>query len=295
MAGRTRHRGLLAGAVLFALVVAGSQSVQAHGELLIRIADATRQIEAATNRAELYLARGELYREDQNWAAAEADYARAAQLDPRLAAVDFCRAKMLADAGRLQPARALFDKVVARSPDNGGALIGRARVLVRLDQRKLAIADFQRALKLLPAPEPECFLELAQALVVEQQLAAALRGLDDGIGRLGPIVTLQAYAVELELERKNYEAAVARLDTIIGPAARKENWLARRGEILLMASRPTEARDSFEAALLAIGRLPLRLQQLPHMLKLQARINAALIGIMTAPGAGTVATKQASN
>src|ERR1051325_6337569 len=52
---------------------------QAHGELLIRIAAASRVI--ATNAtAEGYLNRGELYRQDQNWEAAGADYAQAAKL-----------------------------------------------------------------------------------------------------------------------------------------------------------------------------------------------------------------------
>src|SRR5262245_29219653 len=104
------------------------KSATAHGELLIRINPATKRIASATNNlALIYLERGELYREDQNWEAAEADYAKAAQLDPNLVGVDFCRARMLDDAGRLPESRALFDKYLARYPSDGEAFIGRAR------------------------------------------------------------------------------------------------------------------------------------------------------------------------
>ncbi len=270
---------LLVIAAAFVFTTAVPQTAMAHGELLIRIAATTKKIEAATNNtAQLYLERGELHREHRDWAAAEADYARATQLDPKFAAVDFCRAKMLDDAGQLQAARAMFSKVISNSPANGEAFVGRARVLVKLEDRKSAVADFRRGLELLASPQVEYFHELAQTLVAESKTDEALRSLDEGMKKFGPVAFLQTYALELELAQKNTDAALARLDTIIEKAERKETWLARRGDILLAAGRTDEARKSFEAALAAVSTLPLRLQQLPHMVKLKARVNASLVG-----------------
>lgn len=292
--GNKLARGLwrlrrLASATVLVIAVAVPQSVRAHGELLIRIAAVTRQIEAATNNlAALYLERGELHREHRSWEAAGSDYARAAQLAPSLTAVDFCRAMMLADSGQLDAARAMFDKVLARCPTDGEAFIGRARVLVKLGQHKPAAADFRHGLELLSEPKPDYFLELAQALVEQGQADEALRSLDEGMKRFGSIVTLQSYALDLELRRKNNDAALARLDTILERSERKENWFARRGDILLAAGRLAEARKSLEAALAAVHTLPLRLQQGPAMLKLQSRVNAALAGMTNAPSVGNV-------
>ena len=126
-------------------------------------------------------------------------------------------------------------------------------------------------------------VELAQALTAEGQVAEALRALDEGIRKLGPIVPLQGYALDLELGRKNNDAALARLETILARALRKESWFARRGDILLVVGRTAEARKSYEAALAAVKRLPGRLQQGPAMVKLQAHVNAALAGITNAP------------
>jgi tetratricopeptide (TPR) repeat protein len=277
------------GAVTLAglLAVARPPAVQAHGELLIRIAELTRQLEAApTNRAALYLARGELHRQHQSWEEAESDYASAAQLDPDLPAVDFCRARLLADSGQLETARALFEKGLARCPTDGEAFIGRARVLMRLGHRQPAVADYRRGLELLRQPAPEYFLELAQALADGGQASEALQCLDEGISRCGFFVALQSYALELELDQKKHDAALARLETLLERATRKESWLARRGDILLAAGRPTDARKSFEAALAAVKTVPLRLQQGPTMMNLLSQINAALAGIARAAAAG---------
>ena len=262
------------------------RAAYAHGDLELRLAEFTRQIEATTNNpAGLYLERGELAREHGMWEIAGPDFERAAQLDPNLPGVDRCRAKFLADRGQLEAAQAMFDRALKRSPGDGESFVGRARVRARLGQRQAAIADYWRGLERLPEPQPEYAVELAQALVAENQVAEALRALDEGIKKLGPIVPLQGYALDLELGRKNTNAALARLETILARAFRKENWFARRGDILLEAGRPAEARKSYEAALAAVSRLPGRLQQGPAMVKLQAQVNAALAGITNAPAA----------
>ena len=259
-------------------------AARAHGDLHLRILALTQQIEAATNNpARLYLERGELQREHGEWKAASADYDRAAQLDPNLPGVDLCRAKLLVDRGQLEAARAMFDQALQRSPGDGECWVGRARALVRLGQRQAAIADFWRGLELLRQPQPDYVLELAQALTAEGQVSEALRALDQGIKKLGPIVPLQGYAVDLELGRKNPDAALARIETILAQTMRKESWFARRGDILLEVGRPLEARKSYEAALAAVNRLPGRLQQGPAMVKLQAHVNASLAGLTNAP------------
>jgi tetratricopeptide (TPR) repeat protein len=275
----------MVGVLILALVQ--PPAAYAHGDIHLRILALTRQIEAATNNpAQLYLERGELQREHGEWKAASADYDRAAQLDPNLPGVDFCRAKLLADSDQLEAARAMFDQVLQRSPADGECWIGRARVLLKLGQRRAAITDFRRGLELMRQPRPDDVLELAQALTAEGQAGDALRSLNEGIKKLGPIVPLQSYAVDLELERKNTDAALARIETILAQVMRREDWLARRGDILIETGRTAEARKSYEAALAAVGHLPGQLQRGPAMVKLQTHVNAALGGITNAPLSG---------
>lgn len=274
------------GFILLVAILAMPHCARAHGELLVRIAALTRQL-ATNGSPQLYLQRGELYREDQNWEAAEADYARVAQLEPALAEVDFCRAKLLVDRAQFDAARAMFDTAIARSPTNGLAHICRARLLVRMGQRKAALPDFERGISLLVAPEPECYLDWAQALAAEGLPREALQKLDLGIQRFGPINTLQVYAVGLELAQNNTNAAIARLDTIIDHAPRKELWLTQRGDIQASAGRLVEARQSYEAAIEALKLLPPPLLRSPPNQRLLSRITSSL-GVVTplppAPG-----------
>jgi tetratricopeptide (TPR) repeat protein len=267
------------GSLLFAAVLffALPNFVFAHGELLIRIAAATKKIQTSTNNpASLYLERGELYREDKNWSAADADYAQAAKLGANIAEVDFCRAKMLADSSQLDSANTMFTKVISGNLQHGEAFIGRARVSVKLEKRNAAIADYRSGIALLAAPPAEYFLELAQTWAATNEKEQALIALDEGIKRLGPVALLQTYAFDLELSLNRTEVALVRLDAIIQQAERKETWLARRGDILMASGRTKEARKSFESALAEISKLPRRLQELPHTAKLKNRINTTL-------------------
>ena len=57
-----------------------------------------------------------------------------------------------------------------------------------------------------------------RALAAESgdHLDEALRGLDEGIKRLGPIVTLELYAIDLELAHKRYDSALESLGLAMG-------------------------------------------------------------------------------
>ena len=140
----------------------------------------------------------------------------------------------------------------------------------------------QRTISLKPShyaqpPEPELYLERAQVLGEDKRYVhEALRGLDEGIKRLGPLVTLELAAIEIELRRKNYDAALTRLDLIAAQSERKEMWLVRRGEILKAAGRNEEAHVAFNAALVAIESLPSARRQSRAITALELRARSAL-------------------
>ena len=261
---------------LLVIVLGGVVNVSAHDGLHEQIAEVTARIRRDPKNAELYLKRGELYRLHRDWTRAAADYDRAARLRPHLAEIDFARGRMLFEAGRPRPAQIALDRFLHGQPEHVEALITRARVLVRLGQRAAGARDFTEALA--RSPEPELFLERAQALSAEggAHLDEALRGLDEGIARHGPLVTLQLYAIDLELRQRRYDAALARLETVAAQSPRKESWLARRGEILAQAGRAVEARQAFAAALAAVESLPAPRRRTRAVTALEARVRAAL-------------------
>ncbi|NOT53338.1 MAG: hypothetical protein HOP18_01915, partial [Deltaproteobacteria bacterium] len=105
------------------------------------------------------------------------------------------------------------------------ALLIRARTLVKLQQFAAAAVDFTHMIARLSDPTPDPYLERAQALISAgpDHFDEALRGLDEGITRLGPLVTLQLQAIELECSLKRYDSALQRLAHVTARAQRKES------------------------------------------------------------------------
>jgi predicted Zn-dependent protease len=219
-----------------------------------------------------------LHRNHQEWDLAQADYDHALALNPSLAVIDFTRGRMFLEANWPRSAKICLDRFLLKHTNHVEGFIARARTLVKLEKPLEAARDFTTAIRYAPAGRPELYIERAQALASagDKHYAEALRGLDEGIERLGPLVTIQLHAIDLELKRKQFDAALARLEKIAAQSPRKETWLARRGEILLQAGRPEEARAAYEQALKALDSLPPGRRNVPAMSELERRIKAAL-------------------
>jgi tetratricopeptide (TPR) repeat protein len=252
-------------------------TVGAHEGLHEQIAELTRQLKREPKNAQLYLKRGELYRLHRDWKAALADYGRADSLDSRLDETKWGRGRMYYEANKPRQAKIWLDRFLTTRPDHVDALMTRGRVLVALKDRLTAVKDYSRAISQLARPKPEYYTERAQALVAEGRTEEALGGMDEGIKTLGSIVTLQLFAIDLELSSRRYEAALARLARLAAQSPRKESWLARRGEILLLAGRKWEAREAFQSALAAIESLPQHLRGTRATSDLESRVRKALV------------------
>ena len=251
-------------------------AAEGHADLLRLIENLSQRIVASPTNAELYLLRGELYRTHTDWKLAEADYDRAVQLNPKLNGIELARGKLLFESGRPAEAKPSLDRHLALYPTDVDGLVTRGHLLAKLGEPRAAAADFTRAIDQSATPLPDYFLERARAEAAAGDSTQALAGLDEGLKRLGPLVALQLCALDLECAAKHFDRALKRLQTIADGAERKEKWLARRGEILVLAGRGEEARASFKAALEAIESLPPRQRAAPAMTELKRQMETAL-------------------
>ena len=286
-----RRSGLML-AVGICIWLAASPASYGHGPAHEQIAALSGEIENNPRDPVLYLKRGELHRAHQEWDAAQADFDTAGALNPNLAPLDYLRGRLYHEAGWNLSARVALDRFLARNTNSVEALITRARTLVKLGQPLAAAGDYARALTVMAEPVPEVYIERSQALAAagDAHLDAAVRCLDEGIRKLGPLVTLELFAIDLEVKRKNFDAALRRVDTVSGRLPRKETWLAKRGEILQQAGRTQEAKAAFQASLAAINALPPARRNVPAMIELQRRLQESLAAPTNASPA--VAPKQ---
>ncbi|MBI3414335.1 MAG: tetratricopeptide repeat protein [Verrucomicrobia bacterium] len=266
-----------AASALAGMLCAQPHSLFAHGDTHEQIEKLTRQIVASPQDAALHVKRGELHRLHRDWNAAQADFDRAAQLDPELPLLDLLGGRLLLEMDQAADAKLHLDRFLATRPQHVEALVTRARVFTKLRDVVSAAKDFSAAIALSPEPKPEYFLERAQALRTDNaHFAEALRGLNEGVQQFGPLVTLETLAIELELETGNYDGALARVERLAAQSPRQESWLARRGEILLQAGRATEARAAFAQALTTVDTLSVSQRKTEAILQLEIRLRARL-------------------
>jgi tetratricopeptide (TPR) repeat protein len=264
---------------VWAIAAPSPRPALAHDALDHLIDEATQRIEVDSTSAAEFLKRGELYRLDHDWDRALADYHRAARLDPSLREVELCRGVLEMDRGQADRARARFDRFLAVEPGNPRALQLRAECWMKLGRPQAAVRDYDRMLEHLDRPTPDHYLARAHAAAAcgPRSLDDAVRALDRGIERLGPVVSLELPAVDFELQRRNFDGALARLDRIAPQfGAHQEEVLARRGEVLAAAGRDDEARRAFADALTLIEALPTDRRASPPVSALEARIKEHL-------------------
>ena len=281
MQRRSDFPGLIAVSALWVALIVLPRAAFGHADIDVRIADLTKKIDAEPASAELYIKRGELHRVHRDWQAALADYRQAAEIDPQLSTVYFVRGRMLFEAKRPQDALVDLNRYLAMVGSHTRELyreasVTRARVLVELGRFLEASEDYTRAIGTLIRHTPEYYLERSQALARAGLPARALEGIDEAIERAGPLVTLELYAIELELELEQYDRALERLDAISRWMPPERLWF-RRGEILRLAGRTTEARRAYRAALELIETAPSPRSSTQAMQNFAAQLRTALV------------------
>ena len=260
-------------AIAAAMLGLSAPLISAHDDIDVRIAALTAQLSTGRT-ADLLVRRAELYRQAAKRTEALADLFAAEQIDSSHPAVALVRAHVHFDAGHWSDAARAATAVLARTPSHADALILRARAEVRTLNISRALDDYSAALRV--RPNPDVYIERARLYAKSGSHGPerALHSLDEGIARLGPVVTLELEAIDIEVGLQRYGAALTRVDLLSAQASRQDEWLARRGVILEKSGRFDEARAAYEAALDALGRQPDRLRHTRASIALTDRLRS---------------------
>jgi predicted Zn-dependent protease len=262
------------GAMLLATVRA---RVYAHGDDQLLIDALTEEL-AKAPEADLFIRRGELFRHHQDWAKAAADLAEAARLEPKLEIVDFFRARLLLESGNVDKALPYIERYLKNVPTEAEGWFLRGDVRAALGEHTAGALDYAEGIRRAPHPRPEHYLRRAKfvAAAPQSDSTRVLAAVDEGIEKIGPVISLMEYAIALELERKDYDGALARVAKAMDHSPRRETWLVRQGDIFLKAGRTTEAIAAYRAALAAIEDLPPRYRDTVPIEKLARDARASL-------------------
>jgi tetratricopeptide (TPR) repeat protein len=120
-----------------------------------------------------------------------------------------------------------FSQYLRRYPYHIPSLHKRARAHGKLQLTKQAIDDYQALIDISQKPSPDYYLELAaiEATLEADGLERALKSLNRGIDRLGPLVSLQNVAIGYDIARADYRSALRRHQSIQPWVGNTARWI----------------------------------------------------------------------
>lgn len=236
-----------------------------------------RKIAASPQDASLLVDRSRLYALSKKFDLALADLDKAQRLQ-NVPHIDRERATVYLAAGWYETGVEHATRHLAKFPEDAEAYLTRARLRARLGRPAEAGEDYVASIRHMKSPPMELYMEQASALTTEDgaHLTNALAVLEQAKQKFGAVITLETAALEIELQQRNYNAALARVDALIQRMPRKDMWYMRRGDVLVQAGRFAEAQKAYESALESITKTPMTQRQRLNTAGVERQIRQSL-------------------
>ncbi|CAA0100910.1 Beta-barrel assembly-enhancing protease [Halioglobus japonicus] len=228
--------------VLLLLVLLPHDLLWADAGVSERIQALSRQIEQNPKNPVPRLQRALAYMEDNQPEQALADVRWVeSRGDPADAA--YIHGVILFRQKHYTQARPYFDRYLREFPTQGSALGYRARLLRDIGENQLALVDYETLISVNDTLDPGYYLSAARLMADQPQRGVddALALLDRRIAERGQVTSLQRYAIDLERQRGNYQAAIERMALLDEKLRATPQWQVDVAELLLLAGRNDEA------------------------------------------------------
>lgn len=233
------------------------QLLLAHGDVHERIGRLSRQIKESPDDMTLYMERGLLYNIHESFDSAVWDFQVVLREIPDFYSVHLCLAEAYLGQGAADQSLSVLEEYTEMYREHYRWFYLRGKANMLRGYHREAARDFEMVLRLKKELTPQDYLDYAAALknVDPDGCIRAIAELDAAEATLGWVITIKQYALELELERQDYEQALVRIREIGQNMERKEKWLAKMGMVLSLAGRHGEAVEAYQQALVAIAGL----------------------------------------
>ena len=262
--------------ILFFCTSCLTNTVQAHGNLHEQIEELTAQIEEQPENAVLYVQRGLLHRSHGTYMEAVIDLQKALALDETLEIVYIHLSQAYLQKEVADSALLHIDYYLSIDPQNPTALMTKGEAYQQLGNFDLAAVTYEKAVVLKGnKAKVQDYISWANATAMSSP-QSALQCLDKGMQQFGPLITLQEFALQIELKNALYDDAINRINAIMQPLQRKETWLVRKAEILEQTQQPQAAQATYREAQKAIQQLKPRLKNTDIVKALSKKIENSL-------------------
>ncbi len=233
-----------------------------HPGLVPEIDEITHKIEKDPGNVDLLIERGRLYRSNNDLLNALSDFNRAVQLDKNNSEIRFQRGLILTALKRDVEAEIdltnFLDKEEQKTPlfnkddsKRAIAMVERAQIRARAGRAKLALTDYNSAIRLLPVSG----LYHARGLFQEslRNLPEAASGYREALSRIPNSILLKKSLIRVEIDRKRFSQALDLIDEVLARVSVKRSWYLLQGDVLMGMGKPIAALAAREKALAEVN------------------------------------------
>lgn len=249
-------------AIYLGLAVVMAHAHEAEEETIARV---TAKIRLHPDSGELYVHRATLHLERRDWQACLIDLERGERLHQR--DLSLLQARALVIGKHLAHAVAVLQPLSS----DPAALMVRARAQAALTNARAAADDFECAIRLMPQPEPDHFIECAELLCRANRRNEALALLNRAPQT--PVIVERAMKLETPGD------ALKRLNALIVASAIKEPLLAKKAVLLAQCGRETESVAVWQMITQRIAAMPEQARGSHAMSKLMIQTQQALAAL----------------
>ena len=251
--------------------------VQAHGDLEKRIIKVTKEIKISPDSAYLYIKRGKLFLQHEDFKKSIVDLNKSSILGYESIEQKLLFAKAHKNLREFERSIAFCEEILSKNRKNVRAIKLRAQIYLSQENFYKSALAFENVIRYSNQSLPENYVDASKAwesLNTEEGFQRATSIIYKGINKLGPLMSLYSRLIDLAVKQKDYNSAIETQYQIIKLSPRKESAYYKLSEFYLLNNNPENALESLNLAKTHFDKLPTRLQNTLFMKSLIENINS---------------------
>ena len=248
-----------------------------HGDLHERIKKVSQQIDQDPDSTYLYLKRGILYFQHEEYNKSIVDLKICEERQYNDIQLDLTFAKVYLRTQEYIHSLSYLDRILTKDPVYVNAWRLKGQVFYEMEDYDEAAVSFMKLLDLTNQTLPFNYLDASLAFekmgsneAIDQAISVIERGIND----LGPLITFQERMVHLGLSHGQYDLALLYQTAIIDHLNRKESAFFKRAMIYLEKDEVQKGYDDLILSKKALEKLPSRHKNTKAMQDLYQKIES---------------------
>ncbi len=249
----------------------------AHGELDTRIEAVSNEIQQNPDKDSLYVKRGTLYFQHQDYLKSIRDFEKVEELSGPSTVVYISYAKAWHQLEKLDFALESINEAIALNPENSSSYRLRGRILFDMKEFERAAQDAEQAIRKNTKRITEHYIEYVQALDSINTIEAkhkAIEVLQNGMEDLGELPLFIDKTINLYVKLEDYENAIRTTTTLLNKSNRKERFLLKRAQLYYSNKNLQKSKQDIMSAFKEIDGLPARYAHSKPMKALRLELDA---------------------